>query len=97
MTKYQDYFNRMVEANPEEFKKFSNVHDHYVLEPGKWEKEFNERGAKILSIIQEWEGRLCRESENGQYSKYTPALADKFRDYIRRHFPRIDYIGVTSS
>lgn len=97
MTKYQDYYNRMVAAHPEEFKNFRNAHDHYVFEPIVWEKEFNERGREVLAIIQEWENRLCRESENGKFSKFTPGLSDKFRDYIRRHFPRIDYIGVTSA
>lgn len=96
MTKYREYFDRMVAAHADEFKKFRDAHDHYVLDPQKWEKEFNRIGKKILPIMQEWENRLCRESENGKFSKFTPTLSEKYWDYIRRHFPRIDYIGVTS-
>lgn len=94
MTKYQKYFQEMMDDRFEQFKRFKDVHDNYVKEPEKWKDRFNSEGKIILSIIREWEKRLCSHSERGQYGIYSSKLADKFWDEIRKNFPKIDFVGV---
>ena len=93
-TKYKKYFQLMVDQNKEIFDKFLEVHAKYDLEGEKWQKSFNEIGGKVNDIINEYEGKLCRTSENSGYSAFTPKLAEKFREEVRTHFPKIDFVGV---
>lgn len=94
MTKYQEYFQKMMDDRFQQFQRFRQVHDNYQKDPEKWKNQFNKEGALILDIIREWEGRLCAHSEKGQYGKFSANLADKFWGEVRKAFPKIDFVGV---
>ncbi|MBU0845847.1 hypothetical protein KKH23_01430 [Patescibacteria group bacterium] len=94
MTKYREYYQKMVDNNKEVFENFQRLHDRYVLDEEKWQEEFNKEGEKILLVIQEYENKLCSQSEKGGYSHFTPKLAEKFREEVRKHFSMIDHIGI---
>lgn len=92
--KFKEYFQMMLEENKETFENFKDIHDHYTLEPQKYQKVFNEYGKEILEITQDWENRLCAKSESGGYGRYSTALADKFREEVKRYLPKINFIGL---
>lgn len=97
MTKYKEYFNRMVEENKEAFDKFTQKHFEYSTDEDKYQDEFNKAGEEIMKVIHEWEDRLCKTSEKAGYSNYTGNLAEKFQEEVRRHFPLIDHVGIIVS
>lgn len=92
--KFKQYFQMMMEENKEVFEKFKNLHDHYTLEPQKYQEEFNCEGQKILDIVQDWENRLCATSENSGYGRYSTNLSDKFREEVKKYLPKINSIGL---
>ncbi|OGM11030.1 hypothetical protein A2Z22_04165 [Candidatus Woesebacteria bacterium RBG_16_34_12] len=94
MTKYRQYFQKMLSDNQEIFASFRLLHDNYALDQEKWQEEFNLKGEKILEIVREYENRLCANTERGMYNKFSANLAEKFQNEVRKHFPMIDYIGV---
>jgi len=87
----------MIEANKSEFEDFQKLHDRYVLSPDKNQTEYNKYGEKILVIIREWENKLCSQSEKGGYGVFTSNLADKFWGEVRKHYPKIDSVGLIVS
>jgi hypothetical protein len=94
MTKYKEYFDRMVSENKEAFDKFTQAHFEYSIDQNKNQEKFNEEGEKILVIIKEWEDKLCSQSEKAGFANYTGNLAEKFQDEVKSHFPLIDHIGI---
>lgn len=96
MTKYREYIQRMFESNQEAFDRFRRIHDEYCLAVDKesLQDKYNEEGAKITEIIEEWEQRLCSQSEKAGYGSYSGSLAEKFHEEIKKVFPMIDYIGL---
>lgn len=97
MTKYREYFEKMLEDNKEAFEEFRKIHDAYSLDPDGVQEQLNAVGSRILEIIREYENRLCANTERGVYSKFSEALAEKFQNLIRQRFPMIDYIGLKVS
>lgn len=97
MTKYQQYFQSMMDDRQEQFKRFKEIHDNYVKDPDRWQRQFNAEGKLIMEIIREWERKLCSHSEKGQYGIFSSNLADKFWAEIRKFFPKIDFVGVEVS
>ncbi len=87
----------MLKKNRELFIKFKITHDMYSADKKTWTKQFNEEGEKVLEIIREYENRLCGHSEQGQYSKFSANLAEKFWQEVRKNYPRIDFVGVKVS
>lgn len=96
MTKYKEYFDRMMSENKELFDEFKQIHDRYGLEQEKLQAEFNEVGAKVQSVIRTWEDKLCGRSEGSGYASFTGGLAQKFQDEVRKAFPMIDNVGIIS-
>lgn len=94
MTKYKEYYEKMVSENKEIFDKFTRSHFEYSIDQNKNQEEFNKIGEEILNIIHEYEDRLCRHSEGAGFGKFTSNLAEKFQDEIRSHFPLIDHVGI---
>lgn len=94
MTKYWEYYNRMIEENKETFDKFTRKHFEYSTDEEKYQGEFNKAGEEILKIIHEWEGKLCKQSEKAGFGSYTGNLAEKFRAEVKSHYPLIDHIGI---
>ena len=94
MTKYKEYFGKMVKANKELFDKFAKTHINYGLDKDANQEEFNKVGTDVLNAIHEWENRLCSHSEKAGYVNYTGNLAEKFQEEVKSHFPLIDHIGI---
>lgn len=94
MQRYQEYYQKMIDENQALFTKFFDLHDRYVLEPKTNQNEFNTVGREILDVVENYERRLCGNSERGQYGKFSGKLAEKFRGLLRKDFPKIDFIGV---
>ncbi len=94
MTKYKEYFLRMIEENKDAFEKFKVLHANYDLDDTKYQDEFNREGEKILNIAHDWENRLCKHSESSGYGNYTTGLAEKFQAELRTLFPLIDHVGI---
>lgn len=95
MTKHELYYQKMIDENPDLFADFQDIHDNYVLNPQTWQLKFNEAGAGVVAVIRDWEKRLCRESEGGQFGKFSAQLADKFWNLVRKDFTKIDFVGIT--
>ena len=96
MAKYKQQIEDMLAAHEALFKEFKAIHDEYVKNPKHWQEAFNEKGREIIPIIARWENNLCSKSESGKYGVFSSKLADKFREEIKIHFPKIDYIGMKS-
>jgi len=103
MTKYKEYFQKMVETNKELFDKFARLHTSYGMDndkqslaggTSKYQEEFNKVGADVLKMIHEWENRLCSHSEKAGFANYTGNLAEKFQQEVKSHFPLTDHIGI---
>jgi hypothetical protein len=94
MTKYKEYFNRMLRENKDDFDRFTKIHFEYSMNQEKNQEEFNLEGEKIVKIIREWEDRLCKTSEKAGYGTFTGNLAEKFQAEVRGHFPLIDHVGI---
>ena len=97
MRQYQFIYQTMIDENKDAFNKFFTLHEEYVKQPQRVQKEFNTVGKEIQNIIHDYERRLCGKTEGGMYSKFSQNLSEKFWDIIRKDFPKIDYIGVTQS
>lgn len=94
MTKYKEYFDRMVSENKAAFDKFAKLHMDYGMDEDKFQERFNTEGEEILKIIHEWEDKLCKQSEKAGFGSYTGGLSEKFQAEVRSHFPLIDHIGI---
>jgi len=94
VTKYKEYFDKMVSENKSAFDQFTRIHFEYSIDQDKNQEKFNEEGEKINIIIHEYEDRLCKNSEGAGFGKYISNLAEKFQDEVRSHFPLIDHIGI---
>jgi hypothetical protein len=96
MTKYQEYFERMLAENKKSFADFRLLHDKYAIaeDTDPLQEEFNHEGEKIMKIVREWENKLCSQSEKGGYGVYTGGLSEKFQSLLRKNFPMIDHIGI---
>ncbi|MFH1971135.1 MAG: hypothetical protein ABIJ05_01995 [Patescibacteria group bacterium] len=93
MTKFKEYFQRMVDSNKEAFEAFRKVHDEYALNPDSNQEKYNEEGKEIIKIIKEWESKLCHQQEK-TYSQYAGKLAEKFWEEVRKEYPMIDHVGI---
>ncbi|OGM66617.1 hypothetical protein A2962_04370 [Candidatus Woesebacteria bacterium RIFCSPLOWO2_01_FULL_39_61] len=84
----------MLNENKELFDKFQKLHNDYALNPEPLQEIYNRDGEKILTLIREYENRLCANTERGMYNKYSAGLAEKFQNEVRKRFPMIDHVGL---
>lgn len=94
MTKYKKYVEKMLDENKKIFVSFKKLHAEYALNPDSLQDKFNREGEKVLTIVREYEDRLCRNTEAGIYSRYSGNLAEKFKNEVIKLFPMIDHIGL---
>lgn len=92
--KYKEYFEKMLKNEKGLFERFQKIHDQYALDPKSNQDEFNKEGEKVLLTIQDWENKLCLQSEKAGYASFTTKLSEKFQAEVRKHFPEIDNIGL---
>jgi len=95
-TRYKEYVDKMLNENKEIFDEFRVIHDEYSLNQESNQDDFNKKGKVVMSIIKEYENRLCANQERGIYNKFSFNLAEKFQNEIRKVFPMIDYIGLVT-
>jgi len=93
-TKYKEYVDKMLAHNRELFDSFRKVHDRYILDPDNLQEELNEIGKKVMSVVNEYEDKLCSQSEKGGYGQYAGKLAEKFRTELRKDFSHINHVGI---
>lgn len=96
MTKYQEYYKKMVAENKSLFDNFKEIHDLYKTNEREHESKFNQIGGEVMEIIRDWEKRLCGYSEKGQNAVYSKNLSEKFWGLIRKDFSHIDLVGCVS-
>ena len=84
----------MIDENSLLFNDFMDLHDKYLKDPENWQVKYNMVGEKVIEMIRNWERKLCRDSERGQFGKFSANLADKFWNLVRTDFPKIDFVGV---
>lgn len=84
----------MISENKDLFTEFTKAHFEYSTNQDKYQENFNKIGEKILSVIHEYENRLCKTSEGAGFGSYTTNLAEKFQGEIKSHFPLVDHIGI---
>jgi hypothetical protein len=94
MTRYKEYFDKMIRENKDVFDAFTKVHFEYSIDQDKMQEKYNKEGSKIQDIIRDYENKLCSNTERGMYNKYSSGLSEKFWQEIRKHFPLIDHIGL---
>ncbi|MBU0569149.1 hypothetical protein KKB40_00015 [Patescibacteria group bacterium] len=94
MVKYKEYVQKMLDENKQAFDEFQKLHDNYEASPDEFQGKFNKEGEKILEIVREYEGRLCRNTERGMYNNFSAGLAEKFHEELKGHFPMIDHVGL---
>ncbi len=95
--RYKQAVDEMYEQNKELFAAFKPLHDKYMQNPEDFQDEFNEKGRAISDVLRKAENKLCGKSERGAFGKYSQNLADKFREEVKKTYPRIDFIGVKIS
>lgn len=93
MAKYKEYFQEMIMQNKETFDAFKKLHDSYVNDPKKYQKEFETERSEMTLLIQRHVNRLCMKMESGKYGKFSSGLADKFWEEVRLYFPKIDELS----
>lgn len=94
MTKYREYFERMLLTEKESFDAFTKLHMQYSMDQDGLQDKFNTEGTKIVTIIRDWENKLCSTSDKAGYGAYAANLSEKFWGEVRKSFPLIDYVGV---
>ena len=93
-TRYKEAYEQMVKDNKELFEKFQKLHDEYALNASTVQDEFNETGKAVMGVVRKYEDILCKRSEVNGFGEYTIKLAEKFQNEVRKHFPKIDEVGI---
>lgn len=97
MTRYQEYYQEMIDQNKDLFDSFRLVHDNYLINPDAWQDKLNTVGGDIMEVIKMYEDRLCGNQEGSKYGKFSTGLSEKFWTLVRRDFPKIDFVGIKRS
>ncbi len=93
-TKFQVFYDRVRVQHQALFDTFKEAHDLYVLNPVKWEQQFNAKGQPVLDLLRATERQLCAGMERGKYGAFSNKLAEKFWLLVKEEYPQIDFVGV---
>ncbi len=93
-TKYQQFYQLMIENNQKLFADFQTIHDGYMEDKAKWADKFHTEGRDVLDVIRDWERRLCSGMERGNNAVYSAKLSEKFWGEIKKTLPLVEEIGV---
>lgn len=94
MTKYQQYYQQMWEANKEKLTQFLDIHDKFKTDRKRFSKEFNDKGKEVREIMEEWDQRLCRQMEKGTNGVFSSKVSEKFWNEVKKDYPLIEFVGV---
>ncbi len=95
MVKYKEYFAKMCAENKHLFDEFLFIHNLYKDNKKANQVVFNEQGAMVRHIIEDWDRKLCGRMERGVNAGYSANLSEKFWGEVRKLFPMIDFVGAT--
>lgn len=84
----------MCEENKKIFDEFLFIHNLYKENKKANQVIFNEQGATVRRIIEDWDRRLCNTMEKGNNATYSARLSEKFWGEVRTLFPLIDFVGA---
>ena len=93
-SKYQKYYQDMIDSNKELFDQFKVIHDKYSSDPEKNKNEFNAIGSQVMKVIRSYETHLTSEMNSSSYSRFATGLSDKLWSVVRKAYPMIDFVGV---
>ncbi|MFH2085778.1 MAG: hypothetical protein ABII21_03275 [bacterium] len=94
MIKFKEYFKKMCDENKVVFDEFQFIHNLYKGNRKANQVIFNEQGAVVRRIIEDWDRKLCGRMERGKNATYSTRLSEKFWGEIRARFPMIDFVGA---
>ncbi len=94
MTKYQQYYQNMWDANKEILASFLDIHDKFKSDRKKYSKEFNDKGKRVREIMEEWDQRLCKQMEKGSNGVFSSKVSEKFWNEVKKDYPLIEFVGV---
>lgn len=95
MVKYREYFKKMCVENKTLFDEFLFIHNLYQANKYANQVVFNEKGALVRHLVEDWDRRLCTHMEKGNNATYSARLSEKFWGEVRKLFPLIDFVGAT--
>lgn len=94
MTKFKEYYEKMVSDNKALFDEFKALHAKYDKDSDNYQEEFNALGERVRLVAKDYENKLCLQSEKAGYGGYTSSLSEKFQAEIKKNFPLYDHIGI---
>lgn len=94
MTKFQEYYQKMWDANKAVLTHFLDIHDKFKSDRKKYSQEYNREGKKVREIMEDWDARLCQQMEKGQNAVYSSKVSEKFWNEVKKDFPLIEFVGV---
>ena len=94
MTKYQQYYQEMWDANKATLENFLILHDKFKSNRKQYTKEFNTDGKAVREIMEEWDKRLCTQMERGKNGVFSSKVSEKFWNEVKKDFPLIEFVGV---
>lgn len=95
-TKYQQYYELLVQNNRTLLAQFKPVHDRLAAGDNSATNDFHRLGRDVLDAIRSYERRLCSGMERTNNSVYSNQVAEKYWQLIRKDYPLIDQVGVTT-
>lgn len=95
MIKFQEYFKNMCSENKALLDEFQFIHDLYKDNRQANQVVFNETGARVRRVVEDWDRRLCGLMERGANASYSARLSEKFWGLVKTRFPLIDFVGAT--
>jgi len=87
MTKYKEYFDRMISDNKDLFDEFKQIHDRYGMEQDKLQGEFNKVGAKIQTVIRQRRINYVDEAKEADMRVLLEAWHKNFKMKYERYSP----------
>jgi len=97
MTKYKEFYKKLISEHQEEFSEFKKIHDLFAENRMKYQDDYNRQGSDIVDLINLYEKRLCSKMEGSKNSVYSANIAEKYREEIKKDYPLIDLVGVRLS
>lgn len=95
--KYKEFYKKTLKKNKSLFEDFEIVHEKYAKNPIKYKEEFNRIGGEIMVILKKAEDKLCFQSEQSRFAKYSEQLSQKFWDEVKKDFPKIEEVSTSSN
>ena len=93
MVKYKDFYIRMINQNRQLFIDFTSAYERFMLDPDKNKEEFNRLGKEVNIIVRRTDNKLCSQTEQSNYNKFSVGLSDKFWEMVRENYPFIDKVS----